>query len=215
MRMFPLLVLILCTILAVSLPMTAMAAFGITITETSVFTYNQHFSSITAEKSESSDKAKGSVEINGDTITIKATGYNDCGTIKGSTTSVILTPNANLQVTCKATDLNLVPPGDSTKNSDGTITFVLRAGDPFKISLRSKNQTEVSGSVQFTAVESGVESKVPDGNAAFANLHDNSTYYYLDRALASAESGDTIVLTKSGTLYHSSVERICSEKIYI
>lgn len=196
----PLLILILCSILLIAIPTTALAA---EISNFANFAYVNFFSE--SECAVSNLNGSGSAVVNGNTITIKATGYApECGDVEASTTTVKLTAKESISITCTvAAEAKLVPPGEVILNGDGSRTFLLSAGSTVEFTVYANSASEKEGSVTFSKVETK-ESKVPTDCAAYSYNGNSSSY--LDKALENVKSGDTIIVAKSGKIYHSSVE---------
>jgi len=200
-RYVPLLSLILSSLLAMTIPMTATAAAVSNFN--SDFKYREFFSKY--EYTVSSG-GSGSATITGDdknVISLTATGTGSGGCATGSDTIVTLTAKEAISITCTMKDITSC---DMTADTSGSKTFDLAAGGTVSFTLHSGNSTQKSGTVTFSNVEASA-TKVPNDCAFYSNGSDS--YAYLDEAIAAAQGGNdkTIVVTKNGTVYHSSYEK--------
>ena len=181
-RFLPLLTLILCTVLAFSIPITTVAASS-AITSYETFGFAEFFS---AEYSISLSGGSGSATATADTISITAAGTGSGCDAAGSTTTVTLTAKEAVSVTCTVKDsAQLVPPGEVTNNTDGSQTFIVGAGSTVSFTVYSGNSGTKSGSVVFSAVEPA-ESKIPADCAVYS--YNGNFYPYLDNAIEAATS---------------------------
>ena len=197
-RFIPLLVLILCTVLAVSIPVTTYAA-AVTA-DFNNFTHKSYFTSIECTKTHDSGEASATVS-NGNKITLTATGVKPSCEYEASTTKLTLKANQSVAITFTLDGVSCAAPG--VNNSDGSKTITLSKDAIVEFTIESTNTTQASGSVTFVSVESA-ESKVPSDCASYTV--GSSSYYYFDKALEAAKNGGTIIVSGSGKVYDSSVE---------
>ena len=200
----PFLTLMLCMIFAMMLSAVASAA-SVEITNYSNFTYASYFSASYEVASKTGNASASGAAISLDATGVNATSGCNSTPAVASTTTVTLTANETVSVTCTP-DNNVIiaPPSEVTKNTDGSQTFIVPAGKELKFSVTAENGTKVEGSVTFSNVEPAV-SKVPSDCAAYS--YNGTVYNYLDKAIdAATTNGGTITVTTSGKVYHSSVE---------
>lgn len=152
----------------------------------------------------------GSVEVSGDTFTLKAKGTNAtngtlCSSAKPAvacTTTLTIIPNCDVKITATAgtgskvtaSGLNL---GVETQVKGGTqVTFSVTASDG----------TEVNNTLKVTLTADDTNN-YPSDCATYSILNgDGKTYYYLDEAIEAIPDGGTVVVGMSGTVYHSDHE---------
>ena len=202
-RLVPLLTLILCTALALSMPLKVLAAEA--ALDCSGFDFADFFSAVTWDKTHADGSGNASIE--GNVLSLSATGVGSgCGA-QTSVTEVNLTAKETVSITYALADsAECSPPGEVTDNEGGTKTIIVPAGSSVTFSVEAGNgATTNNGTVTFHAVVAA-ESKIPADAASYSN--GGKFYSYLDKAIAAAQAGSdkVIVVAKDGKVYHSSVE---------
>lgn len=224
MRIFPLLVLILCTAMLFAIPAMA-AADSVDLTG---FAHADKFTVTTTEYStRGAVKSCTSSVTLGDTnkvIKVTAKGYVTTETVEecGQTTTkikdrfdcytiVTLTAKADVTVTCQMSSeiMGFRSFGGITPNSDGSKTVTLPKGASMEFYVMQdtsdQNEPATVGTFTLTSVTDASDVTVPGDSATY--LYNGTYYNYFDQVLAAAKTnGGKIVVTNSGKVYDSSVE---------
>ena len=185
MRFVPLLVLILCTVVLLSIPTGAAGATTTTLDRLEGFAYNDMFT-LTYTKYVplgANDQCSATVTVGNTNKIIKtaARGYkedtfDDCGNDTGdifyaSTTTLKLTAKQNILVTYTDAGISGIsgfhPFGTVTSNSDGSKSFAMPQGASVEFSVTSNNQNEKSGTFTFTDVKAVDDVSVPADCATY------------------------------------------------
>ena len=185
----------------ITMGVTARAAINLTVPGE----YTGYLSGITSTNTYKD--ANQSASISGNVVTFSATGYSESGSCGSSTnyattTTVALTAKVDIVVTFTAEN--------TTANIGGTAVSspaTLSAGGSLSFTVTSPEGAK-SKSASFTIVSiEAAQSDAPEDCARYYIAGAPTvTYDYLDEAIAAAGDTGTIVVTKSGKVYHSDGE---------